>query len=69
MKETAKSFEFKVFDNYRVTRHIGSELIEIEVLVHKKSWFTDKYVWERIYMGHALPIQTCLDFYNKEKPL
>ena len=62
-----KKIEFKMFDNYRVTHHLGSELIEIQVLRHKKSWFTDKYVWERIYMGHADPIQFSLEFWEKSR--
>ena len=60
-----KKIEFKYFDNYKVTHHLGSELIQIEVLRHKKNWFTDKYVWEKIYFGHSNPIQFSLDFYNK----
>ena len=60
-----KKIEFKVFDNYRVTHHLGSDLIKIEVLRHKKSLFTEKHVWEKIYFGHASPIQFSLDFYNK----
>ena len=67
MDITEKKIEFKMFDNYRVTHHLGSELIEIQVLVHKKNWFTDKYVWERIYFGHANPIQFSLDWWNKSR--
>lgn len=62
-----KKIEFKDFDNYRVTHHLGSELIKIEVLRYKKSWFTKKHVWEKIYFGHASPIQFSLDFYNKSR--
>lgn len=39
MNITEKKIEFKMFDNYRVTHHLGSELIEIQVLRRKKSWF------------------------------
>lgn len=67
MDITEKKIEFKMFGNYRVTHHLRSELIEIEVLRHKKSWFTDKYVWERIYIGHVDPIQFSLEFWEKSR--
>lgn len=67
MKPTEKTIEFKFIHNYKVTHHIGSELIEIQELVHKKTLFVDKYVWKRIYFGHSNPIQFAIDFYNKSK--
>ena len=63
MNTKEKQITFEFFDNYRVTHHIGSELIEIERWLEPK--FGKKRVWKRIYVGHVNPIRMALDFYDK----
>ena len=67
METRSKQTEFKYFDIYRVSHHIGSELIEIEVKQFKSNWFRGKEYWKRIYFGHPEPIKMALEFYEKSK--
>lgn len=68
MKVETRQTEFEFFDRYRVTHHIGSGLIEIEVydcvktILSGKKWF-----WKRIYFGHSNPIESALEFYQKSR--
>ncbi len=67
METQKKQIEFKYFDIYRVSHHIGIELIEIEVKQYKSNWFREKEYWKRIYFGHSEPIKMALEFYEKSK--
>jgi hypothetical protein len=68
MNTKKKTKEFKHFDDYRVSHHIGSELIEIEVLRARKTWYgLKKWEWNRIYFGHSTPMEWAVNFYQESK--
>lgn len=68
MEASQKQIQFKYFDNYRVTHHIGSDLIEIEIQKCIKTILRGKkYYWKRIYLGHYTPIKIALEFYDKSR--
>ena len=63
-----RQIEFKYSGDYRITHHIGSELIEIEIFEYKENWFGKvSTYWKRIYLGHPYPIEKALAFYKQSR--
>ncbi len=67
MNISKTSVEFKDIDNYRVTYHKGSELIEIEEYVFKKTILSGYWYWKRIYMGFSSTIEISMKLFNQMK--
>lgn len=68
MKEEKRSVEFEHFNNYKVTHHIGSDIIEIEKMELETPFLrNNKWVWNRVYMGPVGVIEKVLKFYKKSK--
>lgn len=68
MKENSVSKEFEFLgSHYRVTRHIGSEVISLDELVPNGFWGKANMVYKRIYMGHTDPLEEALKFFNESK--
>ncbi len=63
MNTKEKQITFEFFDEFKVTHHIGSELIEIERWLEPS--LGKKRTWKRIYFGHVNPIRMALNFYDK----
>lgn len=64
MKELTKSKEIEwLGSTYRITRHIGSEVIEIEERVG--TWWGSYY--KRLYFGHINPLEEALEFFKQSK--
>jgi hypothetical protein len=68
MKENSISKEFEWLGTYyKVTRHIGSEVIEISEKVPNGFWGKHDLVWKRIYFGHTNPLEEAINFFKNSK--
>lgn len=53
---------------FRITKHLGSNLIEIEQLVPNGFWGKSQMVYKRVYMGHIDPLRDAVEFFDNPKP-
>ncbi len=68
MKDLKISKEIEWLGNYyRITRHIGSEVIQIEELVKNGFWGKHNMVYKRIYFGHIDPLEEAIKFFKESK--
>ena len=62
MKQISKGETFEFLGNhYRVTRHCGAEIIELETL---EQGFWGKWKWKKVYMGHRQVLEEALKIFN-----
>ena len=68
--ELIRNYEY-LDSRYRFKYHEFGNLIEWEELV-KLNWWQrlfrtngQKYVWKRVYFGHATPMEACLETYKR----
>ena len=63
MKKNKITEQFEFLDeHFSVTKHFGSELIEISKLEKKRF---GGYYYKTIYFGHVNPIKEALEFFDK----
>ena len=67
MKIRTDQITFDFFDDYRVTYHRDSSLIEIERWACKKSFFRKKWYWKLVYFGCPEPIEKAVDLFRECK--
>lgn len=68
MKEKTLSKEFEyIGEYYRVSKHLGTNLIKIEVLVPNGFWGKSDMIYKTIYFGFPQPITEALNFFNKHE--
>lgn len=63
MKKTKVTTSFEFLGEYfAITKHLGSNVIEIAELVDKRFGGTE---YKRIYFGHIVPLKEAIRFFEK----